>query len=233
LSSALSALAAAVSLSCCTSVEAIPSDRYAFAPRAAAHVHSLMIDIDSENQAASRQLQTLGQQALSTRPLIIVPGYSPIDDSQTQQLPDQTRRRLQLAYEAMVELDGLAILVSGGNVHPPDTPFNEAHGMKRYLVDSLGLAAERVVLEPYARHTTTNLRNAGRFMLAHGIEEGIVVTTRLQSLYIAYGSISSFRARCTTQLGYELGTLEALSPERTRFVPAQAVMRSGADSLDP
>jgi hypothetical protein len=143
------------------------------------------------------------------------------------------RYRLAEAVRVFRETGAVAILVTGGNVHPPDTPYNEALGMKRHLVGELAVPADRVVLEPYARHTTTNLRNAGRFMEAHGIEWGIVVTDLLQSFYIGRPAISGFEQRCREELGYSLGELVRAGPLRTRFRPSYAVMRRGDDPLDP
>ena len=64
-------------------------------------------------------------------------------------------------------------------MHPDGTPYNEvffhcnfslrnlhkAWDMRDYLVNNLSFPIEKVVIEPYARHSDRNLRNAGRFML--------------------------------------------------------------------
>ncbi len=60
------------------------------------------------------------------------------------------------------------IIVSGGKVHPYGTPYCEAWEMKRYLVDVCHVPDSVVIMEPHARHTTTNLRNAGRIMIRQG-----------------------------------------------------------------
>jgi hypothetical protein len=203
--------------------------QYAFAPKSAAHDAGRPIDLARENSAACRRILSLAKRS----PLIIVPGYAPLDDKESVPLHAMARYRLKEAVRAFEETGAVAILVTGGNVHPPDTPFNEAFGMKRHLVDVLKVPADRVVLEPYARHTTTNLRNAGRFMQAHGIADAIVVTDMLQSFYVGRPAVSGFEKRCREELGYSLGELVRVGPLRTRFRPSYAVMRRGDDPLDP
>jgi len=65
---------------------------------------------------------------------------------------------------------GLApfIIVSGGRVHPFKTQYTEAVEMKRYMVDVLGIPASAIIIDPFARHTTTNVRNAGRMIMDYG-----------------------------------------------------------------
>ncbi len=58
------------------------------------------------------------------------------------------------------------IIVSGGAVHPYGTTFFEAQEMKKYMVDSLGIPASSIMIEPHARHTTTNIRDANRILLS-------------------------------------------------------------------
>ena len=45
--------------------------------------------------------------------------------------------------------------------------------MRDYLIER-DVPADRILLEPHARHTTTNLRNAGRIMRALGLETGLL-----------------------------------------------------------
>jgi len=65
---------------------------------------------------------------------------------------------------------GLApfIIVSGGRVHPFKTQYTEAVEMKRYMVEVLGIPASAIIIDPFARHTTTNVRNAGRMIIDYG-----------------------------------------------------------------
>ena len=49
------------------------------------------------------------------------------------------------------------ILVSGGYVHPNQTPYCEAIEMKESLVRDFGIPSDAILIDPHARHTTTNL----------------------------------------------------------------------------
>lgn len=57
------------------------------------------------------------------------------------------------------------IIVSGGFVHPFMTHHCEAIEMRNYLVKECKIPADAVIIEPYARHTTTNIRNANRILI--------------------------------------------------------------------
>ncbi|KAF5308674.1 hypothetical protein FQR65_LT18018 [Abscondita terminalis] len=60
------------------------------------------------------------------------------------------------------------IIVSGGRVHPFKTQYIEAVEMKRYMIDVLGIPSSAIIIDPFARHTTTNVRNAGRMIMDYG-----------------------------------------------------------------
>ncbi len=61
------------------------------------------------------------------------------------------------------------LVVSGGNVHPFQTKYNEAFEMKKFLMDSLHVPAQVIIMEPHARHTTGNVRNTNRIILKQKI----------------------------------------------------------------
>jgi hypothetical protein len=153
---------------------------------------------DGENAAGLARLQTLDL-ALWPYSAILVPGQGPTDD--VTPLSPLSITRAGLAVDRLNA--GLApfILLSGGHVHPDDTPWSEAIEMKRYLMEVHGIAEEQILVDPWARHTTTNLRNAAR-VLAHmgiGLEHPILVTTdQFQSAYIAF--VVGDRSR--DELGY-------------------------------
>ncbi len=164
---------------------------------------------------------------------ILVPGAGPEDPKVA--LSAFGTLRLALAAERFRAGDAPFIIVSGGNVHPDRTPFNEAVEMRRALIDRFGVPAERVVLEPFARHTTTNLRNAARLLAAMKAPAGkpaLIVTDRWQSGYI--GS-ALFARRNADELGYQPGKLGArVSPTAQPFVPAAASLAvDPRDPLDP
>jgi hypothetical protein len=164
---------------------------------------------------------------------LIVPGAGP-DDAKVA-LSAGGKLRLALAAARFRAGDAPFIIVSGGNVHPDRTPYNEAVEMRRALIERFGIPAERVVLEPYARHTTTNLRNAARLldaMRAPAAKPALIVTDRWQSAYIEG---TPFAARNAEELGYQPGVLGArVSPTALPFTSSPASLAiDPRDPLDP
>lgn len=203
------------------------SSPWILAPRDAAQADGVPIDVDAENAAAIARIRAASI-------LVVVPGFTPNGATAPVRLDPIAEGRLARAVEAWRTHSASTILVSGGNVHPEGTPYNEAWEMRRHLVEVLSVPADAVVLEPYARHSTTNLRNAGRFMRAHGVAEAIVVTDPGQGLYFGLPGITSFSFRCERELGYLVGPLlPAPALGQIRFRPAPEVERRGNDPLDP
>jgi hypothetical protein len=158
-------------------------------------------------------------------PFLIVPGYCPRVGWRSGLHPKAVARLQEAARDVAA---GLAetVIVSGGAVHSED---NEALLMRQWLVDEGGVDRGRVLLEPCARHTTTNLRNAGRIVLAAGAREAVVVTSdewvTEQACYLGFPWLSSFHLRCLLELGYRVGELEWMGPMHVRFRPSGDVFR--------
>lgn len=161
---------------------------------------------------------------------IIVPGMGP-DDLSTPLSPGG-KLRVRLAAQRFA--DGLAplIIVSGGMVHPRGTRFAEAVQMRKALIVDYGVPADSIVMDPYARHTTTNLRNAARLLIALGApldRDALIVSDPDQIGYIAS---RDFADRNQRVLGYEPGTVgKQLSPFELPFRPSRASTR--VDPMDP
>jgi hypothetical protein len=140
--------------------------------------------------------------------------------------------RLRLAVRRYQK--GLApfIVVSGGNVHPNKTPYNEALEMKRVLMGRYNIPENAIFIDPHARHTTTNLRNASRILFRAGApmdRDVLVTTSQSQSAYIE-GEI--FKARNLEELGYQPMTfLRRVSTYDVAMRPA--IISLYADPLDP
>jgi uncharacterized SAM-binding protein YcdF (DUF218 family) len=153
-------------------------------------------------------------------PFVVVPGFTP-RLGWSSGLHPRAAARLQQALEVVRAGLGSTIIVSGGAVHSAD---NEALLMRQWLVER-GVDAAHILVEPCARHTTTNLRNAGRMVLAAGADEALVVTNGSQTYYLAFPWRSSFHLRCLTELGYRVGTFDWLGPMHVAFRPSAAVFR--------
>jgi hypothetical protein len=166
-------------------------------------------------------------------PALLVFGQGP-DDAQSR---TGALGHIRLGIAADMFARGLApfIMVSGGNVHPNRTPFNEAVEMKRLLVEQYGIPADRILIEPHARHTTTNLRNCARLLLAAGFpgdRPSLVVSDHLTIRYIAGAELA---ARNLREMGVQPGRL-APGPDRFSllFTPDPAAFHvEVADPLDP
>jgi hypothetical protein len=161
---------------------------------------------------------------------IIVPGMGP-DDLSTPLSPGG-KLRVRLAAQRFSE--GLApfIVVSGGMVHPRGTRFAEAIQMRKALIEDYSVPDDCIVVDPYARHTTTNLRNATRRLIALGApldRDALIVSDPEQIRYI---ESREFADRNQRVLGYEPGTIGAqLSPSELPFRPSRASLR--VDPMDP
>lgn len=165
--------------------------------------------------------------------LILVPGSGPSDPAVALSPVGMLRCRLG----ALRYFEGLApfIVVSGGRVHPFKTKYSEAYEMKRYLMDELHVPENAIILEPHARHTTTNLRNAVRLLFRYGMpveKPCLVTTTRSQSYYI---TADAFAERCRQELRYlpyRLG--QRLSETDVEFYPVLDALQIDHDEpLDP
>ena len=107
--------------------------------------------------------------------------------------------------------------------------------MRKALIERYGVPADAIISEPYARHTTTNLRNASRMLARIGLPataETLIVCNPQQSAYI---ESATFRARNDAELGFQPGTiLRRISPTELVFRPAHQSERiDPRDPLDP
>jgi hypothetical protein len=180
------------------------------------------------NKAASAAVDSFKEWDRYPYSTVIVPGYS--DDSQgtSMRLNPQAQSRCDCAYDDWKA--GLApfILVSGGAVHPPGTPYYEGVEMRDYLVNVKHVPPDRVIVDARARHSTTNLRNAGRYMLEHHMPKpAMIQTSGAQDFYYGASSLSSFDSRCQSELGYEPGVLD------DNWYSAGDVPHPVSDKLDP
>ncbi|WP_143306320.1 YdcF family protein [Chitinophaga vietnamensis] len=127
------------------------------------------------------------------------------------------------------------IIVSGGHVHPFGTPFSEGVEMKKYLVNVLHVPADAVIVEPYARHTTTNIRNAVRIAFRSGLPMDKRMLCVSDAMHLTYVASPIFDKRCTAELDY-LPMKEIAKEEDNvlSFVPdIRSLFADARDPLDP
>ena len=196
-----------------------------------------------ESAAALAALRAFDDWAGFEHPVLVVPGYTPAKLSVAAPgVHEVARRRLELAARDFAAGMAPFVLVSGGAVYPRGTRYAEGMEMKKALL-GMGVPEERILVEARARHSTTNLRNAGRLLLAEGLGRAVIVTLGGgafgsdfwgQDFYFAHPTLSTFHGRCEKDLGYRVGELTGAGEAHILFVPAPEVTRVGfRDALDP
>jgi len=190
-----------------------------------------IIDIYNENKEAISYLKSIKNLDSFKYHLIIVPGYA--EKHQEEIVNIRMKERLDAAVYAFKNSNIPLLLLSGGNVSPNGTRFNEAMEMKRILLIKYKIPEHHIIIEPYARNSITNLRNAGRFMLSYNLKKAIIITSPAQNIYFGMSEESSFKQRSITLLGYEVGDIILLSKYTSEFKPSSKVVRKGNDFKDP
>lgn len=208
----------------------LPSADYAYAPKEAAQDRGSELDLDRENLAALEYFFSLQKEPR----FYIVPGYSDKKNPNYLTLHEISKKRLRIAEKMASRKKGVNFFIlSGGNVWPEDTPYNEALEMKRFLIEELGVEERRILIEPYARSSITNLRNVGRLLLTLGAKRARIVTTWAHRLYFSFPQISSLYIRSWRMLGYVPGKLRLQFNRSVMFLPRTKVFRRGSSALDP
>lgn len=171
-----------------------------------------LLDSNDRDEVASHEPLQLGENKLAINyipnidwksykySVILVPGYGP--EGHGIALSPIARFRLKLAAERFKLKLAPIIVVSGGRVHPSRTVYNEAIEMKKELINKYGIPNNAIIIEPYARHTTTNFRNTSRLIYKYGIPTNklaLATTTKYQSEYIMH---TNFVNRCIRDLEY-------------------------------
>ncbi len=163
---------------------------------------------------------------------IMVPGAGP--DIAGVALSGEGMLRCRVA--AYKYKEGLApfIIVSGGKVHPYKTKYCEALEMKRYLMGTMMIPEDAIIIDPHARHTTTNMRNSVRLIFRYHIPFDmpcIASTDKFQSTYIT----TVLDERCKKELNelpYRQGN--RLSETESEFYPSlEALQINPYEIMDP
>ncbi len=164
---------------------------------------------------------------------IVVPGAG--SDRPGVRLSPSGKLRDEIAAARFRQGKAPFLIVSGGFVHPSQTEFSEAIEMKHDLVTRLGIPANAILVDPHARHTTSNMRNAARLIYRYGMPFGkkaLVTTDLSQSQYI---ESRVFDTRCVEELGYvPYKLLSRVSAFDLQFLPVvESLHIDPQDPLDP
>jgi hypothetical protein len=134
---------------------------------------------------------------------VVVPGNGP----ELSHTPLSPLNKMRLDFVADRFRKGWAsfIIVSGGYCYPFKTTHAEAVEMKKYLNTKHGIDEKHIIIDPHARHTTTNFRNANRLMIRYGFPTdklSVFVSTKGQIDYVMNLTPINFDKRNENELGY-------------------------------
>ena len=185
-----------------------------------------------ENAAAYRRVKSIDWNRYPYT-AIVVPGSG--NDRPGMHMSPYGRLRDDVAAKRYRDGKAPFVIVSGGYVHPNQTEFAEAIEMKRDLMTRFQIPESAIIIDPHARHTTTNMRNAARLLYRYGIpfDRKVLVTSDPgQSTSI---ESPAFAKRCMAELGYIpfriLGRTSAFDLE---FLPLKESLHvDPTDPLDP
>jgi hypothetical protein len=174
-----------------------------------------------ENAAALARLKLIDWSRYSYA-AILVPGMGP----ELPGVPLSPMGRLRVAAAANLYNSGRA----------RQTPYNEAAEMKKVLMRDFQIPEQAILIDPHARHTTTNLRNAARILFRDSLpldKPVWIVSDIYQSHYI---ESQEFADRCSRELGYRpFRKFTRLSPNDLEWLPdyRASLVQDPRDPLDP
>jgi DUF218 domain len=205
----------------------------------------LVLGINGRDEAGRFEPLEKGENALAVQQMshtswsgyrysaIVVLGNGPTDPA--VRLSGLGLLHLEFAVARYREGAAPFILVSGGFVHPPRTQFNEALEMKRTLIERYHVPAASIVVDPHARHTTTNFRNAVRLLYRYRVPfemKALAVADEYQVDQIMSEAFDERNLRQTDTLPYL--SKSRISPAEVEFVPSvDALQVNWEDPLDP
>jgi hypothetical protein len=187
---------------------------------------------NTENKAALSEIGSISWSKYRYS-VIVVPGAGPNDPNVA--LSDAGRKRTALAAQRYREGAAPLILVSGGYVHPSQTRFSEAIEMKRALLDDYHVPESAILVDPHARHTTTNMRNAAREIYRYKIPMDKPALAVSDAGQIRYIESQGFADRCMRELGYmPYRIVNRVFDTDLAFLPQiQSLEEDPLDPLDP
>jgi hypothetical protein len=186
---------------------------------------------EGENKAAVQDLKNIRWSDYPYSSILVLGSGPPAGLNLSKIAAKRADQGAQLFLEHKAPL----VILSGGHVHPMQTPFNESIEMKKYLMEKFKIPEKSILIDPYARHTTTNFRNAARLAFRYGIPTNRTALVTSSEDHIAIVTKEGFRIRCATELGYfPMESISRISPVAAEFKPSVASLFFDAnDPLDP
>lgn len=113
----------------------------------------------------------------------------------------------------------------------------EAVEMKRYLIEKLNIPEEAIIIEPHARHTNTNIRNANRILYRQGIpaDKRIICTSTTDQIDYILGRLFKKRNINLNLIGYlPWRDMQQLNKYKVPYYPVKESLHiESFDPLDP
>jgi hypothetical protein len=165
--------------------------------------------------------------------VIVIPGNGP----PLITTPISPDNKIHCDAAALSYLKGMApfIITSGGYCYPFRGPYCEAIEMKKYLMNKYGIAEDAIIVDPHARHTTTNIRNADRLIIRYGIptdKPSLFITSKSQHDYTMNDLFDKRNLRELGYLPYRGKT--SISNHAIVFYPTyESLHMDPLDPLDP
>ena len=187
---------------------------------------------EKENKKAIAHIKQINFDAFDYASVLIL-GNGP--ENYQDRLSAIGKLNLQLGVLEYEAKKAPLIIVSGGHAHPFRATYCEAIEMKKELMNVHHIPEENILIDPFARHTTTNLRNATRLMIGYQMpldKKSIVVTNANHSDYVGN---PNFNARCMEELGYLPAVIfKRLNSTAIEFLPnVESLHQNPIDPLDP
>ena len=187
---------------------------------------------EKENKKAIAHIKQINFDAFDYASVLIL-GNGP--ENYQDRLSAIGKLNLQLGVLEYEAKKAPLIIVSGGHAHPFRATYCEAIEMKKELMNVHHIPEENILIDPFARHTTTNLRNATRLMIWYQMpldKKSIVVTNANHSDYVGN---PNFNARCMEELGYLPAVIfKRLNSTAIEFLPnVESLHQNPIDPLDP
>jgi len=139
---------------------------------------------------------------------ILVPGSG--TDRRGQALSPWGKARATLAARRFKADLAPFLIVSGGYVHPSQTPLCEAIEMKKALMAKYGTPADAILIDPHARHAITKIRNAARLLYRSGFPfetTALITTDHGQSASIEASTFAQCRINEQGYVPHEISNL--------------------------
>jgi len=187
---------------------------------------------EKENKKAAQNIKNINFENFKYASILIL-GNGP--ENYSDRLSALGKLNIKLGVKEYQEGKAPIIVVSGGHAHPFRAEYCEAIEMKKELINEYHIPEEHILIEPHARHTTTNLRNAARLYQKYGFpidKTHIVVTNNSHSQYV---SSENFTERCMQELGYLPAEIKSrINATAVEFLPLKTAMQQNPlEPLDP